>query len=69
MSRVNKIAESLKILAGAAFAIFAIWEINTGNITEDLVVQLITLLAAIIGGLLGGSSWSRFRRGLKEGFR
>lgn len=49
----EQIKETAKIVVGAAFAIFAIWQI-TVPVDEALVTQLIDIIFAILGTIIGG---------------
>ena len=46
----QKIIQSIKIMVAPVFAILAVWGVNTGAITEDVITQLITIIGAIIAG-------------------
>lgn len=47
MSRAQEI---ILFIVGLGFEVFSFFNIDTGNITEDSVVLLITLLFGLIGG-------------------
>lgn len=49
----NKIKDTLKIALGAVFAVFAIWQI-TVPVEEAVVSQLIDIIFALLGGIIGG---------------
>lgn len=55
----SKYKESLKILVGAAFLLFGVWNV-VSPVSETQVITLIDLVAAIIGAIIGAPAAIRF---------
>lgn len=48
----DKYKESLKIVVGAAFLLFGVWNVIV-PVNEDQLITLIDLIASLIGAIIG----------------
>jgi len=63
MGNFPKWVDTLKAIVGVAFVIFGVWD-YISPVDKETILQLITLLAAVIGGLIGIPPVIRLARGL-----